>query len=110
MTMWVRKMGGLLALAAILVAGGVQVRAGAEEIIEAILVKVNGEIFTKGDLEQRQIAALRQKNRQVTEKDLQNDVALKQALDEVTPGIMVQAVDELLLLQRAKELNLHLTD
>jgi parvulin-like peptidyl-prolyl isomerase len=91
-------------------AGAAGVRAGAEEIIEAILVKVNGEIFTKGDLEQRQIAALRQKNQKVTEKDLQNDAALKQALDEVTPGIMVQAVDELLLLQRAKELNLHLTD
>jgi hypothetical protein len=31
------------------------------EIFEQILVKVNGEIFTKSDLEQRQVAALRQK-------------------------------------------------
>ena len=30
------------------------------EIIEQILVKVNGEIFTKTDLEKRQVAALRQ--------------------------------------------------
>ena len=29
------------------------------EIIEQILVKVNGDIFTKSDLEQRQIATLR---------------------------------------------------
>ena len=29
------------------------------EILEQILVKVNGDIFTKSDLEQRQIAALR---------------------------------------------------
>ena len=29
------------------------------EIIEQVLVKVNGEIFTKTDLEQRQVAALR---------------------------------------------------
>ena len=32
------------------------------DIIEQVLVKVNGEILTKTDLEQRQIAALRQKN------------------------------------------------
>ena len=30
------------------------------EIIEQILVKVNGEIFTKTELESRQVAALRQ--------------------------------------------------
>src|SRR5437870_1499322 len=34
------------------------------EIVEQILVKVNGEIFTKTDLEQRQVAALRQKVQQ----------------------------------------------
>ncbi len=28
------------------------------EIIEQVLVKVNGEIFTKSDLEERQVAAL----------------------------------------------------
>ena len=33
----------------------------AADIIEQILVKVNGEIITKTDLEQRQIAAIRQK-------------------------------------------------
>ncbi len=32
------------------------------DIIEQVLVKVNGEIITKTDLEARQIAALRQKN------------------------------------------------
>jgi hypothetical protein len=30
------------------------------EIVEQIIVKVNGEIMTKSDLENRQIAALRQ--------------------------------------------------
>jgi parvulin-like peptidyl-prolyl isomerase len=80
------------------------------EIIEQILVKVNGEIFTKSDLEQRQIAALRQRNRGVTEADLKNDEELRKALNEITPQILVTAVDELLVLQRAKELNLHLTD
>ena len=31
------------------------------EIIEQVLVKVNGEIFTKTDLEQRQVTALRRR-------------------------------------------------
>lgn len=80
------------------------------QIIEQILVKVNGEIFTKSDLEQRQIAALRQRNRQVSEADLKTDAELRKALNEITPQIVLQAVDELLLLQRAKELNLTVTD
>ena len=45
-------------------------RPPAAEIIEQILVKVNGEIFTKTDLEQRQVAALRQKGQQI---DLKSD-------------------------------------
>jgi hypothetical protein len=36
------------------------VASASAEIIEQILVKVNGEIFTKTDLETRQVAALRQ--------------------------------------------------
>ena len=36
------------------------------EIIEQILVKVNGEIFTKSDLEQRQVSALRQRVSRLT--------------------------------------------
>jgi parvulin-like peptidyl-prolyl isomerase len=97
----------LAVTAALLVATGLSVRA---DVIEQVLVKVNGEIFTKSDLEQRQIAALRARNRGVTENDLKNDAELKKALAEITPGIVVQAVDELLMLQRAKEMNLKLTD
>ena len=57
------------------------------EIIEQILVKVNGEIFTKTDLETRQVAALRQKGQQI---DLQADQAtpqLRKALNEITPQL-----------------------
>jgi peptidyl-prolyl cis-trans isomerase SurA len=75
---------------------------GAADIIEQILVKVNGEIITKTDLEQRQIAALRQR------PDVQglrgDDAALAKLLSEVTPQVIVDAIDELLLLQRGKEL------
>src|SRR3954471_3628660 len=60
------------------------------EVVEQILVKVNGEIFTKTDLEARQVAALRQKNIQGEP----NDEQLKKELGTVTPQIMVDAVAE----------------
>lgn len=76
------------------------------EIIEQILVKVNGEIFTKTELETRQVAALRQKGLQSDP----NDEQLKQLLGTVTPQIMVDAVTEMLLVQRGKELGYRLSD
>jgi peptidyl-prolyl cis-trans isomerase SurA len=80
------------------------------EIIEQILVKVNGDIFTKSDLEQRQIAALRQKGQPIDLKSDPNNVQLRKALDEVTPQIMVDAVDEMVIVQRGKELGYTLSD
>jgi peptidyl-prolyl cis-trans isomerase SurA len=80
------------------------------EIIEQILVKVNGDIFTKSDLEQRQIATLRQKGQAIDLKSDPNNVQLRKALDEITPQIMVEAVDEMLVVQRGKELGYTLSD
>src|SRR5437762_13553096 len=80
------------------------------EIIEQILVKVNGEIFTKSDLEQRQVAALRQKGQAIDLKSDPNNVQLRKALDEITPQILVEAVDEMLIVQRGKELGYKLSD
>src|ERR1700676_759848 len=80
------------------------------EIIEQILVKVNGEIFTKTDLESRQVRELRQKGLQVDPKNGLSDAQLRQALDSVTPQIMVDAVTEMMLVQRAKELGYKLSD
>jgi len=80
------------------------------EIVEQILVKVNGEIFTKTDLEQRQVSTLRQKGQQI---DLKTDSAneqLRKALDEITPQIVVDALDEMLMVQRGKELGYKLSD
>src|SRR5262245_36087754 len=78
------------------------------EIIEQILVKVNGEIFTKTDLETRQIAILRQRGEQIDPKDTSN-AQLRKALDDITPKIMVDAVEEMLIVQRGKELGYKLT-
>ena len=82
------------------------------DIIEQVLVKVNGDIISKTDLEQRQVAALRQKlNGNVDSDTLKNDAQIKQLLAEVTPQILVNAVDELLLIQYGKEqLGLKMSD
>ena len=82
------------------------------DIIEQVLVKVNGEIISKTDLEQAQVAALRQKlNGNVDPQTLKDDAQIKQLLAEVTPQILVHAVDELLLIQYGKEeLGLKMSD
>ena len=78
--------------------------AGAE-VIEQILVKVNGEIFTKSDLEARQVAALRQQlGQQVDLKSDPSDAQLRKMLNDVTPDLIVSVVDEMLVVQRGKEL------
>jgi len=93
----------------VLVGAAATTRARAE-IIEQILVKVNGEIFTKTDLEQRQVSALRQKGQQIDLKSDPSNQQLRKALDEITPQIMVDAIDEMLLVQRGKELGYKLSD
>lgn len=101
------------ALFAALFAMGVATLAaqGTSTIIQKIIVKVNGEIFTQADLELRQIQALRDQNRQVRNpQDLVGDAALRTALADVTPTILSDAVDELLLVQRGRELGVKFTD
>lgn len=74
-------------------------------ILERILVKVNGDIVTQTELEERQIGLIRQRGLQV-----RNDVELVEALQEVTPEVISGAVDELLLIQRARELGYQFSD
>jgi peptidyl-prolyl cis-trans isomerase SurA len=96
------------AVAALLLAGAVVgLRA---EIIEQILVKVNGEIFTKTDLENAQVSLLRQRGQQIDLKNDANNEQLRKALNEITPQIMVDAVDQMLIVQRGKELGYKLSD
>src|SRR5262245_61319294 len=93
-------------LVAVMAAGA----AARAEIIEQILVKVNGEIFTKSDLEQRQVVALRQKGQQIDLKSDPTNEQLRKLLDEITPQIMVEAIDEMIVVQRGKELGYKLSD
>src|SRR5262245_23425399 len=80
------------------------------DIVEQILVKVNGEIFTKTDLEQRQVSALRQRGQQIDLKADSSNEQLRKALDEITPQLVVDALDEMLMVQRGKELGYKLSD
>src|SRR2546423_546607 len=97
----------ILLASLVLVFGVASLRA---EIIEQILVKVNGEIFTKSDLEQRQVAALRQKGQAIDLKTDPGNTQLRKALDDITPQILVDAIDEMLIAQRGKELGYKLSD
>jgi peptidyl-prolyl cis-trans isomerase SurA len=90
------------AVAAVLVACAAAPRA---EIIEQIIVKVNGDIITKTEFEQRQVNVLRQRNQTFSDQS-----ELQQAIAEVTPRLIVEAVDELLLLQRGRDLGYRLSD
>jgi parvulin-like peptidyl-prolyl isomerase len=78
------------------------------EIVEQVLVNVNGDILTKTDFEQRQIAILRA--RPELANVTPDSPELRQAVAEVTPQLILDAVDELLLIQRGRELGLALGD
>lgn len=81
------------------------------QILERVLVKVNGDILTQTELDDRRTAAIRAR----LGVDLKPDVAsnteqLRQAVNEVTPQLLVEAIDELLLLQMGKEKGYRLSD
>jgi peptidyl-prolyl cis-trans isomerase SurA len=97
-----------VAIAAVLcvVAGS----AARSEILEQVLVKVNGEIFTKSDLETRQVQDIRQRGKQIDLSTAQGNEELRKAIEEVTPNLLVSAVDEMLIIQRGKELGYKVSD
>jgi peptidyl-prolyl cis-trans isomerase SurA len=110
----VRTIGAVAVAAAMLTpatraaAIGQQAPPSSPQIIEQVLVKVNGDIITKSELEERQISALRQRN--LNPDVLKNDDQLKKALAEVTPQLLVNAIDELLVIQLGREKGLRLSD
>src|SRR5215813_6681487 len=96
-----RKALGAVVVVGLVLLAGVATRA---EVIEQVLLKVNGEIFTKTDLETRQVAALRQLGQQADPKSNPSDAQLRKMLEDVTPQLIVNVVDEILLVQRGHEL------
>jgi parvulin-like peptidyl-prolyl isomerase len=80
----------------------------AREVIEQVLVKVNGDIVTKTEFEARQVGVLRQRPELANANE--NSAELRKAIAEVTPSLILEAVDELLLVQRGREMGLALGD
>jgi peptidyl-prolyl cis-trans isomerase SurA len=79
-----------------------------QQVVEQVLVKVNGDIITKSELEEKQIAELRRRG--VRPEVLKDEEALRKVLAEVTPELIVASVDELLVLQLGRERGLRLSD
>ena len=71
---------------------------------------MNGEIFTKTDLENRQVARLRDSKVRRSTSRPTTTTSFGRLLDEITPEILVDAVDEMLVVQRGKELGYTLGD
>ena len=78
------------------------------EILEQVVVKVNGDIISKTEFEARQVAALR--NRPELANVTPGSLELQKAIAETTPDLILDAVDELLLIQRGRELGYALGD
>ena len=95
------------AMTVFLLASGAQAPIAAQ-VIEQVLVKVNGDIVTKTDFEQRQVAILRTRPELASVRP--DSEVLRQAVAEVTPALILDAVDELLLVQRGRELGMALGD
>ena len=80
---------------------------GRSAIIEKVLVRVNGEIFTQSELTQRQVDVLRESRQgqaALTDDRLQAELA------KITPLILVDVVDDLLLVQRGREMGVKFTE
>lgn len=74
-------------------------------VLQRILVKVNGGLITQTDLEEAQIAILRARP-----VPPQTDAELEQVLQEITPEVIADAVDQELLVQRGREMGYSLSD
>ena len=95
----------ILAACSVAVAGAQQ-----SAILERIIVKVNGEILTQTQLENKQIEALRDQNKQIDSRKALSNEDVRKALIEITPALLVEEVNNLLMLQRARELNYKYSD
>src|SRR3954466_10354418 len=71
-------------------------------IVEEIAAKVNGDIITRGELDQQ---------RRDMERNLRGEgltgTKLQEALKEYTSNALSEQIDQLLLVQKAKDLNIN---
>lgn len=87
----------------VLVAAGASLAAAADvRVIEEIAAKVNGDIITRGDLEEQK----RQTEQILRQEQKLQGPQLQQAVNEASKDFLRDKIDELLLVQRAKDLNI----
>ena len=98
-------LGAVLSGAAAAAAQGLSSGIPGAVVFERILVRINGDLITQTDLEQAQINALRARP-----IPPQTDAELQRALGEITPDVLVNAVDQKLLVQRGREMGYSLDD
>jgi peptidyl-prolyl cis-trans isomerase SurA len=79
------------------------------EILEQVLVKVNGEIITQSEFQRVQLGALRELQNP-PDPSKTSDAELAKVFAQVTPQAIVTMIDEMLLMQRAKELGMAVSD
>ena len=79
------------------------------EILEQVLVKVNGEIITQTEFQRIQLGALRELPNP-PDPARTSDAELAKIFAQVTPRAIVTTIDEMLLMQRATELGMSVND
>ena len=94
---------------AVLLLCGLAGAATKAEILEQVLVKVNGEIVTQTEFHRIQLAAFRELPEQKDPSKM-SDAELSSALAQITPQAIVTHIDEMLLMQKAKEIGLSVSD
>jgi peptidyl-prolyl cis-trans isomerase SurA len=72
------------------------------KVVEEIAAKVNGDIITRGELEKKRMEMEIDARRQGLKGD-----QLKQTVNEYAGNILREQIDQLLLVQRAKDLNIN---
>jgi len=75
--------------------------AGHSIVLERVLVRINGEIITQSELVRRQIDAIRSRN--VDTRNITDANVLK-LMNDVTPQVLVDTINEMLMVQRGREL------
>ncbi len=80
------------------------------DVLERVLVNVNGDIISQTDFEDRQVAYLQARNTLFNPEDLKTDAGLLKIVREITPELIVAAVHEMLLFQLGRELGFAMGD
>src|SRR5690242_2322719 len=83
--------------AAVLVAGAADIR-----VVEEIVCKVNGDIITRGQLDQTRQGILQEAKRQGL-----NGAQLNEVVADQQKNALRNQIDQLLLVQKAKDLNIN---